>query len=1045
MTQKFSIYFFLSIIYCSFLLSITSGIDTKQNDEKKESLLTPKVLIAPYKPQEQNPDFLHLISSQSIETKKNTPLYYDKKRGLYYFKSDNTTYSDLSIQNSSSSDFIILSESFNNFIRLNFETSMERLPYSTVLIESNKIGTGFFYIFCGEEEKGYKFDFMNRKAILKDGSVLDLYPDDLVSTSQRTAFYKSREVFLITSGHIIEVNGECQPPVIINLHFFSSDDQLVKEIRVEYPRENVIYSKEGIDLCAMNMSDLIKKMDKVNLKLIYFAFNKETFKNMSKVKMYDEIAMLTYPGTICDSNDKLPIIRKGVIASAFPNRNFKGKPEFLIDCPFFYGSSGSPILSIRSKLELDLETDDIEYVSRIDDKYDPDYEPEYDTQTVVTGGSISKSKKRVSLLGVLRGGPFEVVGKDDSDHIILKIVESADAEVVEDAGVLKNYFPINIGYVIKCDQIENLIKSHYNAEADENQGNIFRTFDQYYELAGRHDPAAQMKLRSIYKAKQGIFENLQKALEYYEQKVNAGEVTANIIVGWIYRDGFLDKEGREIKDAKKAFANFEIAAKQGFAIAQDNLGWMYLNGQGITQDYDKALEWYARSANQGYALAQFNLGVMYTEEGVNKNYTQAIKWFTKAAKQGFADAQTNLGSMYQNGQGVEKNDAEAIKWYTQAANQGEANAQYNLGWMYQNGRGVVRSDAEAVYWFTKAAEQGFADAQNNLGIMYANGYGVPSSNAKAVYWFTKAANQGYVGAKLNLSLVCLNKKSVSQSDVDEAIEQFFKAANQGCTAAQCNLGMMYLNGQGVEKNDVEAVNWLAKAAEQGFAPAQNNLGYMYQSGRGVNQDYAKAIEWFTKAANQDSEMAQNNLGAMYLNGQGVEKNDVEAFKWYAKAANQGFAPAQFILGWAYKNGEGVLKSDVEAIKWFAKAAEQGYALAQFNLGWMCAKGQGMKQDYDEAFKWWRKAAEQVDTMRQSNLEVDEKKQSDRKEGVPQSDPEAISRKAIEKDNTTAQPNLWEMPSKEQGISQNDVEADERYTKQQFFSNFPRFLSFVCVH
>ncbi len=54
-----------------------------------------------------------------------------------------------------------------------------------------------------------------------------------------------------------------------------------------------------------------------------------------------------------------------------------------------------------------------------------------------------------------------------------------------------------------------------------------------------------------------------------------------------------------------------ISAEQGDARAQYNLGLMYVNGRGVPQDYEKAIDWFTKSAEQGFAGAQNNLGVMY--------------------------------------------------------------------------------------------------------------------------------------------------------------------------------------------------------------------------------------------------------------------------------------------------------------------------------------------------------------------------------------------------------------------------------------------------
>ena len=116
-------------------------------------------------------------------------------------------------------------------------------------------------------------------------------------------------------------------------------------------------------------------------------------------------------------------------------------------------------------------------------------------------------------------------------------------------------------------------------------------------------------------------------------------------------------------------------AEQGYAAAQTNLGFMYAEGQGVTQDHQEALKWYRLAAAQGFAGAQSNIGRVYLRGfGVTQDYQEALKWIMLAVDQGFAIAQTNLGSMYLNGLGVTQNDQEALKWYRLAADQGQLNA-----------------------------------------------------------------------------------------------------------------------------------------------------------------------------------------------------------------------------------------------------------------------------------------------------------------------------------------------------------------------------------
>ena len=61
------------------------------------------------------------------------------------------------------------------------------------------------------------------------------------------------------------------------------------------------------------------------------------------------------------------------------------------------------------------------------------------------------------------------------------------------------------------------------------------------------------------------------------------------------------------------------------------------------------------AAEQGNARAQYNLGYAYDKgKGVVKDQREAVRWYRMAAKQGDADAQFNLGCIRQLGEGVTK-------------------------------------------------------------------------------------------------------------------------------------------------------------------------------------------------------------------------------------------------------------------------------------------------------------------------------------------------------------------------------------------------------
>ena len=53
------------------------------------------------------------------------------------------------------------------------------------------------------------------------------------------------------------------------------------------------------------------------------------------------------------------------------------------------------------------------------------------------------------------------------------------------------------------------------------------------------------------------------------------------------------------EDDAEALKWTRLAAGQGNASAQTNLGWMYLNGKGVPEDYVLAYHWYNLAAAQG--------------------------------------------------------------------------------------------------------------------------------------------------------------------------------------------------------------------------------------------------------------------------------------------------------------------------------------------------------------------------------------------------------------------------------------------------------------
>ena len=98
---------------------------------------------------------------------------------------------------------------------------------------------------------------------------------------------------------------------------------------------------------------------------------------------------------------------------------------------------------------------------------------------------------------------------------------------------------------------------------------------------------------------------------------------------------------------------------------------MYVKGLGVPQDYKTAVKWYRLAAEQGDADAQTNLGYMYEKgQGVPKNYKTAAKWYKLSADQGETTGMSNLGELYYLGKGVSPNLDKAFDLLKEAALKG---------------------------------------------------------------------------------------------------------------------------------------------------------------------------------------------------------------------------------------------------------------------------------------------------------------------------------------------------------------------------------------
>ena len=195
----------------------------------------------------------------------------------------------------------------------------------------------------------------------------------------------------------------------------------------------------------------------------------------------------------------------------------------------------------------------------------------------------------------------------------------------------------------------------------------------YQELAETGIPLAQWRLARFYKSGTAVEKNIQKAVEWFTKAAEQGNVQAMDALGNIYSS--LGKKEWKADNSKSLYW-WTQAAQRGNARAQFNLS-IYYNT--IQQDFSQRLYWLNEAAKNGHDIAQNALGELYLDgDGVKKDYRIAAYWFGQSAKNGYAHGQYSLGICYANGIGVEQSTANARYWFEAAAKQGHKYAAKEL-------------------------------------------------------------------------------------------------------------------------------------------------------------------------------------------------------------------------------------------------------------------------------------------------------------------------------------------------------------------------------
>lgn len=470
---------------------------------------------------------------------------------------------------------------------------------------------------------------------------------------------------------------------------------------------------------------------------------------------------------------------------------------------------------------------------------------------------------------------------------------------------------------------------------------IAKAREIYLEVASE-DADAATGLGDIYGDKSGGFYNPKRAVAYYRQGDEGGDIDGTVMLAQAYFKG----EGVR-RDEKRAADLFRKGADQGNALAMAYLGYMAENGLAMAKDAKVAADWYEKAAQGDNAYAARRLVDIYSNGlGDLRDRQKALYWQIKLGEGG--DAKVALEAAEALSHSAMLGDGEeALKLYKVAADDGnlEAAVKWSRAQILEEAdepdfHGAVgllvkisKSDPLASLGplselvrnteTGKWRKQGERNRNLFLGLAYQYGIVLPADQEKAEEHFRLAAADAdhLPTARYALADFLLTQATERPGAQEEALGHLEFAANRGLTVAQQRLGDAYFNGTGTPRDTDKAAFWWQLAGKKSTKAriAAADLALDTKTDAGERE---KAVSFLEDEAETGNAAAAALLGTYHAYRSDQPSFDL-ALHWFEKAARFGEPRALTDIGYLYKTGKFDKADAGRACDYFLKAVEAG--------------------------------------------------------------------------------------------------------------------------
>jgi TPR repeat protein len=472
------------------------------------------------------------------------------------------------------------------------------------------------------------------------------------------------------------------------------------------------------------------------------------------------------------------------------------------------------------------------------------------------------------------------------------------------------------------------------------------------------DTAAMAQLSYHYDKGAAVPRDQQLALQWAKRAADQGSPYGRKLLGELRkkysgaetakdlyeRAGELDKRN-EFAAAADVYARaVELEAPySGFAAG--SLGFMYMSGKGVTQDYSASIRMFKKqlelAKEQWWAYTSLSFVYRKRQPGGFEGEKLARNALQEGIDRGYNRLHKELGEIERDN----KRYREAIEIFQRGIEADDPGSMAALGEMYRDGLGVAKNLGVALYWGRRAQE-----AQEYYGTML-----IDSLRKEGVTAEVSPPPDPIKVARANTTFQD-GMLAEESGNYDKALEMYLQVAKFGIEEyggrAFARIGGMYSFGKGLPTNDQVAQQFFQLAADSGIStadikkvrdtaepdkkatspeghPAPSSSPTSAQASPAVtgsalssstspdagpapapshtevakdlletgykayqNGHYTRAFRMFREAAQKGNAQAQYESAEMLIEGQGVEKDRATGKQWLTLAVMQGNADAK---------------------------------------------------------------------------------------------------------------------------------------------------------